>query len=351
MKRLEALDFTRVIAMLAVVMIHVSSTFIYSDSGFTVLGMNLGFMLNQVTRFAVPLFILISGMSLGISTKGGSAVSFWKRRILKVGIPYVVWFFIYDLYNHGLDVGAYAKECLAAPRALFRGLLLGQSAPHLYFIIILIQLYLVYPLLEKALKKAPVATVALSFAVTCLIQCLYAFRRMGMDLIPKWIYPYLWLLLPTWVGYFALGAALNKESIGRIYAFAARHAWTLLCGTVFFAALYVVEAKVENSLDSIKTGLVAYVVLMVLATFALWSKIQRWEWVKKTVAFLSARSMTVYFCHVLVLYFFRRYAFFVSGMRGMLCLFAVVTLVSVWVGAMMDMAVGMVKENAVSLKK
>ena len=152
MKRLEALDFTRVIAMLAVVMIHVSSTFIYNESGFMLLGMNLGSMLNQVTRFAVPLFILISGMSLGISAKGGSAVSFWKRRILKVGIPYVVWFFIYDLYNHGLDVGAYVKECLAAPRALLRALSMGQSASHLYFIIILIQLYLVYPLLKKVRK-------------------------------------------------------------------------------------------------------------------------------------------------------------------------------------------------------
>jgi len=351
MKRLEALDFTRVIAMLAVVMIHVSSTFIYNESGFMLLGMNLGFMLNQVTRFAVPLFILISGMSLGISAKGGSALSFWKRRILKVGIPYVVWFFVYDLYNHGLNVGVYISECLADPRALLRGLLMGQSAAHLYFIIILIQLYLVYPLLKKAIHKAPVATAAISFAVTYLIQCLYAFRRMGVDLIPKWIYPYLWLLLPTWIGYFALGAALNKETIGKIYAFASRHAWVLIGGTVFFAALYVAEAKVANSLDSIKTSLVVYVGLMVLATFALWSKIEGWPGMKKAVAFLSAHSMTIYFCHVLVLYFFRRYAFFVSGMVGMVCLFIVVTLLSVWISAMMDMIVDMVKKKAVSLKK
>ena len=187
--------------------------------------------------------------------------------------------------------------------------------------------------------------------MTYLIQCLYAFRRMGVDLIPKWIYPYLWLLLPTWIGYFALGAALNKETIGKIYAFAARHAWTILCGTVFFAALYVVEAKVANSLDSIKTSLVVYVGLMVLATFALWSKIEAWPGMKKAVAFLSAHSMTIYFCHVLVLYFFRRYAFFVGGMVGMICLFLVVTLLSVWISAMIDMVVDMVKKAAVALKK
>ena len=41
MKRIKELDFTRVIAMFAVVMIHVTSTYINQDSSFILFDMNL----------------------------------------------------------------------------------------------------------------------------------------------------------------------------------------------------------------------------------------------------------------------------------------------------------------------
>ena len=59
MKRIEELDFTRIIAMIAVITIHVTSAYIGYQSNILVMGMNVAFILNQLTRFAVPLFILV----------------------------------------------------------------------------------------------------------------------------------------------------------------------------------------------------------------------------------------------------------------------------------------------------
>ena len=56
------LDFARVLSMLAVVVIHVSSGFIRAENSRTVFGMNLTFLLNQAVRFSVPLFLLLSGV-------------------------------------------------------------------------------------------------------------------------------------------------------------------------------------------------------------------------------------------------------------------------------------------------
>ena len=64
MKRNEQIDFARVVAMLSVVMIHVSAPYINNSSIYSVANMNLAFILNQVTRFAVPLFILISVLEM-----------------------------------------------------------------------------------------------------------------------------------------------------------------------------------------------------------------------------------------------------------------------------------------------
>lgn len=50
--------------MLAVISIHVSSTYLSYETGHLFLGMNLAFLLNQAARFSVPLFLLLSGFSL-----------------------------------------------------------------------------------------------------------------------------------------------------------------------------------------------------------------------------------------------------------------------------------------------
>ena len=44
MKQIESLNFARVVAMLAVILIHVTSTYIYCESNFLFLGMNLAFL-------------------------------------------------------------------------------------------------------------------------------------------------------------------------------------------------------------------------------------------------------------------------------------------------------------------
>ena len=54
MKRIEELDFTRIIAMIAVITIHVTSAYIGYQSNILVMGMNVAFILNQLVCYASP---------------------------------------------------------------------------------------------------------------------------------------------------------------------------------------------------------------------------------------------------------------------------------------------------------
>lgn len=105
MNRIEELDFARVLAMLSVITIHVTSTFVHYNSRVAVSGMNLAFILNQLSRFAVPLFILLSGVSCGLNGFC-TARQFLRRRLIKTGVPYLIWSLVYMLYNIHADLSA-----------------------------------------------------------------------------------------------------------------------------------------------------------------------------------------------------------------------------------------------------
>ena len=332
-EHIRELDLARVLSMLAVIMIHVSAPYIHKSSDFALLGMNLGWMLNQVTRFAVPLFVLLSGTSLGFSASTRSLGTFYKKRAVKIGLPYVVWFAIYFWYDYlhsptPMDL---------SPSRILRAFLQGQGAPHLYFIIVVAQCYLFYPLLKKAVDRWATASVGVALAVTAAVQVLFALRREGVaDLIPGWISPYLWLLFPTWAFFFVLGMALTADRLHGLRRFTAAHPWPLVALGLAAMALYVLTAHWNNAMDSMKLTLDLYVPVMLVFAFALWQLIGRFHPVSAVVAFLSKHAMTVYFCHVLVLYQFRDLWHFTRSMTGMLELYAVTTLLSVAAAWVLD---------------
>ena len=85
--RLSSVDFARVIAMVAVILIHVTSTYVNAESGATLWGINLAFFLNQAARFCVPLFLFLSGLSLGLGQKDLSWPAFYKDRAKRILPP------------------------------------------------------------------------------------------------------------------------------------------------------------------------------------------------------------------------------------------------------------------------
>ncbi|MEG1683864.1 MAG: acyltransferase family protein [Oscillospiraceae bacterium] len=316
MKRMEEIDFARVVAMVSVILIHVTSGYIEVESNFEILDMNIAFILNQVTRFAVPLFILLSGISIGLSDTSDTLRSFYRKRILKIGTPYIFWFLIYFAYNYHTNLSAITVSTFV------RSFLFGQAAPHLYFIIILFQFYLLFPLLKRAVAKAPGTSVLISFLLSYAIQKLFYFLQFDMDFIPSFIRPYLWILFPTWLFYFVLGLALTKENLFHIQKFSVENSTALFLVTAVFAIFYVMDSKASGMLDAIKSSLNLFTILVFLCSFACWKYIGKYRVMQKATGFLAKHSMTIYFEHVLVLYYLlERFAVFSRGMSGMLLLF------------------------------
>jgi len=340
MKKIVDLNLARVIAMLAVIMIHVTSPFLEGNGEILILGMEPAFILNQISRFAVPLFIIISGASLNLSSHQDKVGSFYKKRFIKTGLPFLFWSLICLLASQTATfTGMFAlgAESIAT---FLRVWLLGESAPHLYFIVIIFQCYLLYPLLKKAVEKYPLASLVISLIITVAIQQLFRAYKQGVDMIPDFIQPYLWLLLPTWIVYFVLGMLLTRERMLKLRQLCTRFAWVIFAATLGFALFYAVRSHITLDYESIKPSLIIFSSLVLLAAFALWGRLEKKpvlaEKAAEYINFLADHTSTIYFEHVLVLYALRCLPVFYGSVGRMLLLYVAAVIVSVMLAVSTD---------------
>ncbi len=137
-----AVDVVRLLTFSAVIAVH---TLAYTqDPGNE--GVN-GMML--LLQFGRDVFFCITGFVLVYSTIGRrvSPLPFWRRRFPYVVVPYLAWSLIY-----------YAVDLAIAPYPAFSWHTLGMDIVdgnafyHLYFLLVSMQLYLVFPLLVRFVR-------------------------------------------------------------------------------------------------------------------------------------------------------------------------------------------------------
>ena len=130
-----AIDLVRVLTFACVIAVHTVATVNPADS----VPAGGAEMLLHFTReafFALTAFVLVHRYRDRLSVR-----PFWRRRFLLIGAPYVIWTVIYS----GL---ALITTPLAPSAALIRlgsNLLTGTACYHLYFLIVAMQFYLLFP--------------------------------------------------------------------------------------------------------------------------------------------------------------------------------------------------------------
>lgn len=135
-------DIVRVLAIVAVVVIHVSSQFLNRPEYFGSFSWWLSNVIDSFSRVAVPIFIMLSGMLLLDEQKKYTVSVFLKKRFVRVLIPLVVWSVIYILWR------IFWLDHTFTPYSLLKLLLKDSAYYHLYFLYIIFGLYLVTPMIR-----------------------------------------------------------------------------------------------------------------------------------------------------------------------------------------------------------
>ena len=159
-------DIARVLGTVAVVVGHVCDMVQYSVK---TISTNAPFVFNtcnffnSASRWAVPVYIMLSGSLLLDPARAEAPEKFYSKRLARLGIPIIFWttFFMlftqYYLKPHGMNV----------EMNLWRELALGKPYAHLHFIFRIAGLYAFTPMFRVFLQHAPKSMVTLA-VVLCL---------------------------------------------------------------------------------------------------------------------------------------------------------------------------------------
>jgi len=175
-KRLDHVDAMRPVKQFGVVSTHTLLFFAPVGTGLSV---GAALQLLHVTREA---FLFISACMIAYSFRDVLHFElrpYWRRRFTSVGIPYLCWTLIYFLITLHGTTGSVAS------RLDHLAYLVGTGYYQLYFLVVLLQFYAVFPLLLLLLRRT-VGHHGLLLAASGALQVLIV-SLMHWGVLPHWM--------------------------------------------------------------------------------------------------------------------------------------------------------------------
>ncbi|OKP99195.1 acyltransferase [Paenibacillus sp. P46E] len=154
-ERIPQLDIFRAVAIFAVIAIHATSRTLAETLDTSMFHPFL--FINKFSQFAVPSFVFLSGFVLFYNyidrpLSGKTLGKFYSRRLIYIILPYVVFSLMYFILK--MTAGhTWSMPLDEMARKLGKYLLTGTAYTHLYYIIIIIQFYILFPLMLWCLQK------------------------------------------------------------------------------------------------------------------------------------------------------------------------------------------------------
>ena len=291
-KRVPYIDRLRVLSMVAVVILHVAAQVSTNaaDSPDSPLFL-IANILNAATRFAVPVFLMISGALLLSDPRPATLDKRFRGRIIRIALPLLSWTAIYLAAR--LAAGLSPAGLLTALKQLLH----KPAEIHLWYLYALLAIILLLPFIKLITDHAPRKLlwygVSLWFTFSCLWQS-------AAGLIPDLqIAPYADLhILGSYPGFFFLGYLLHTTDIrikrGWLAAIAA------LCVFVTFAGGWLMTRRdPANGLNvSVFQYFMPNIAVFSACVFA-YAKTGKQTALPKWLSALASLSFGVYLAHEL----------------------------------------------------
>lgn len=311
------LDTLRGWSIFGVICVHFAGSFVTTDIYVWSPSFHLGLWLNQGFSFAVPLFVFLSGYLAGLSRSQTGIWTYYRVRLWRIGMPYlaasVASFFLLNHFAAWQNLPG-LRDRLAW---LLQHLAFYGVEPTLYFIPLIIQLYLLQPLLKSLPAQLSrllpsISTTVFAAAITLLLLALHVVLGLkcyngslnyyvwGRPNVLFWIfYFFAGLHLPTLLRLVPRRALVLLAVVGAVTAVGAM-AWN----AVQLLDPAVVGVRFElNRLDFAyaRPEMLLYDAAVVLALAA--GLGLGWAPRRTPITYLGRFTLEIYLWHILVLYF------------------------------------------------
>lgn len=141
-KRDIRFDVLRLVSAFAVVWLHVSARVVTSKPSISSLDWWAGNLADAMSRWCVPVFVMVSGALLLTRAAETSLFEFYKQRARRILPPLVFWTLFY------LSWSCYRFEDFRIT-AMIKAVIIGQPYYHMWYLYMIIGLYAVAPFLHR----------------------------------------------------------------------------------------------------------------------------------------------------------------------------------------------------------
>lgn len=285
-------DYLRALSCIAIIMLHVSGSYWGAvDTG------NLEFLVmavyNGLTRFAVPVFIMLSGAFV-LDVSKENTITKCLRRFGKLVLNFYLWsaFFAFQGIGIKLLTGKVVTDELW--KTSLQRFLWGHH--HMWFVFLILGFYILVPILR---------TIVANKSITEYFLLLWIGFRFIIPTISVWIN---WYLLDNWIahlnlniligylGYFILGYYIRKYGVSK------KAQWGIyvlgICGLVYSLVQTVIQSRqlgeVIETFYSPGTWNVLFFSLAVFVFFGQRKEIHLWE---KNITKVAECSFIIYMIH------------------------------------------------------
>lgn len=233
-ERVHAVDLAKCIAIIGVILIHVSSDTI-GYAPIKSMEWLCGVFWGSVSRGAVPLFFLCSGALLLDPDRELSVGRIWKRNILHLLTALFFWAAVYKLYPY-IAHGASLRDGIGQS---VRELLLWKHETHLYFLHIMLLVYALLPATRLIAAKADRKTLRYLLVLWAVLGVLLPTAKSFGWLDSFSGIPTQWPLAMAWsaIGCTLLGFFLKQEPLKPLWGAVLFALGLLVCagGTVLLS--------------------------------------------------------------------------------------------------------------------
>ncbi len=288
--KLKEIEILRGLAFLAVVMQHVIAGLFYQP-GLSPGVLTAGTTFLGLTRYAVPLFVFITGVVLFYNYDGKLQFgSFLRKRFLQVVVPYLAWTVFYYAWVSLLSGGS-AKTTWMQLYDILNLFLTGKASYHLWFMVMIIPFYLLFPLFRLLLSKRMSWQIHLVIVASILVINLVLVYALSQGKIISdnpsfgFIFDYLDRNFIFWIFYFMLGGLAGtyyeqwKAFVRKTWLFSA--GLLVLCMVQIYLKVDEINIGVtdnpylfsSNVTAPLKPFMMATILLLILLVFLLAEKI------------------------------------------------------------------------------
>jgi surface polysaccharide O-acyltransferase-like enzyme len=205
MQRDLRLDLLRIVAIIAVIWLHVSGEVVVRESGPGNTDWWVGNVADAFSRWCVPLFVMASGALLLPQRPDIDPWAFYRRRAARIVVPTLFWTAIY--------LGVRAFDDAATARSLVISVVRGTPYYHLWFLYMIVGLYVATPLISRFLDDCPQRIVLAATGFVFLVSSVESLLANFADEEPAYTFLGMW---PSYVGYFLAGYYLWRWPLPRV---------------------------------------------------------------------------------------------------------------------------------------